>query len=143
MSKRKPATQTFADLVREPTWSEGARPEKGAHAARRGSYNHAGELFDPEARLLHPVRQDVSSEDARDRVAAGAVVAFESCGCGGDAPGCQVQWVTGPALDRLRRTVGPEYLADHSAPTWIDIWANESTEVVFAHGDLRWGDELG
>jgi hypothetical protein len=140
---KRPKGQTFAELLNEPTWSEGAHPRTGEHAVRPGHFNRAGEFFDPEGRQLRLRHEDIEPEEARARVAAGAWVAFEACGCGGNAPGCSPEWFTGDRLERLPRSSGPERVRGYSAPTWFDVWTNEAVEVVFAHGSLAWGDELG
>ena len=56
---------TFAEMVRQPTWSEQEVSTTGRHAVRPGTYNRAGELFDPEGAPLRKVRDDVTADDAR------------------------------------------------------------------------------
>ncbi|MBC9823923.1 hypothetical protein [Terrabacter sp. MAHUQ-38] len=75
--------QAFADLVKEPTWSQTDASRSGQHAPRRGGFNAAGEFFDVDGSKLHRVAEDVTEEEAQKLLEAGAAVVAEGCGCGG------------------------------------------------------------
>jgi len=55
---------------------------------------------------------------------------------------CTPEWVTHDQLRDLRRGLAPEFTGRYGAPTWIDVWANDHGTVVFAHGDVSWGNAL-
>ena len=97
---------TFAEMVRQPTWSEQEASTTGRHAVRPGTYNRAGELFDPEGAPLRKVRDDVTADDARRLLVEGARLVHESCGCGGHGrvPAALVRGDGG--LRRARRRAG-------------------------------------
>lgn len=137
---RKSKGPTFAELIKQPTWSEAKSRQAGEHAVRPGRYNHAGELFDPSGRLLVLEREDITPQRAQELVSGGALVAHEGCGCGGWA-GCQPDWSSSDAVSRLG-TCSPS-LRGRGVPTWIDLWSSEAGQVVYLHGDVQWGNELG
>jgi len=138
---KKSKGPTFAELLREPTWSDAKGRHSPEHAIRPGKYNSAGELFDPSGRPLLPAQEYVTPELAQELVAGGALVAHEGCGCGGWT-GCQPEWLSPEALARLRSAPVPELVGGHGVPTWIDVWSNDVAQVVYLHGDVPWGDEF-
>jgi hypothetical protein len=138
---RKSKGPTFAELLKQRTWSEAEPRESGEHAVRPGKYNHAGELFDPSGQLLVLQQEDISPQRAQELVRGGARVAHEVCGCGGWA-GCQPDWLSSDALSRVRSGSAPS-LRGRGVPTWIDVWSSAAGHVIYLHGDVQWGDELG
>lgn len=130
---------TFADLVKQPTWSESEAAVTGQHAPRPGRFNAAGEFFDPDGMRLRPVQGDATPEEAQRLVSAGALVVYESCGCGGWVGSCTPRWVAEASLAALRGGPMPRFTGRYGTPTWIDVWANDESTVVFAHGDVSWG----
>lgn len=138
---KKPKGATFAELIRQPTWSERDAAEPARHGVRPGQYNTAGELFDLNGLALVRIRQDLTPRQAQALLAEGALVAHESCGCGGWTR-CQPDWLSNDALSRLRATAEPPQLAGRDAPTWIDLWSSDTGPVIYLHGDVRWGGEL-
>lgn len=128
--------KTFAEIVAEALAEE--RPV-GVPMVRPGSFNAEGEFFDPEGHLLNRVGE-VTPKEARAYVASGAMLAFEGCGCGGWA-GCQAEWIE----EAVRAELGamkPRFVKGYGSPTWIDLWRSEVGLVVFAHGDVEWGEAL-
>lgn len=128
--------KTFAEIVAE-TLAE-PRP-MGVPDLRPGSFNANGEFFDRDGHLLAQVGE-VTPGEARKLVAQGALLAFEGCGCGGWA-GCQPEWIE----ESVRAELGaskPRFVRAYGSPTWIDLWRSEAGTVVFAHGDVEWGDAL-
>ena len=128
-TKRK---RTFAEIVEEVVEAPAAPIE-----VRAGSFNRAGQFFDPAGVLLTRQSDSITPAKAATLVAAGAQVAFEGCGCGGFAGGCIPQWL---ATGRLAGK--PNFVKGYGSPTWIDSWSGEGSTVVFLHGDVKWGDEL-
>lgn len=110
-------------------------------AVRKGSFNSAGQLFDPAGAPLTPVKNPITPARAAELVAEGALVAFEGCGCGGFAGGCQPEWADSESLTRLTAADNPRFVKGYGSPTWIDEWSSDSSTVVFLHGDVEWGDE--
>lgn len=134
---------TFADLVKEPTWSESQRTRTGRFAVRPGGVNGAGEFFDPSGLQLWLQAEETTVDEAQRLVDTGALVIAEGCGCGGWYAGCTPRWVTDEQLRALRGAPSPTLLGRGGTPTWIDVWSNERGTVVFAHGDVSWGQALG
>lgn len=142
MRKRKPTGPSFADLVKEPTWSQSDASRSGRHASRPGRFNGAGEFFDPSGSQLQLVAENITAEEAQQLLEAGAALVAESCGCGGTYGDCTPVWATDEQLHELRSGPPPRPTGRHSAPTWLDLWAGDRVSVVFAHGDVSWGDVL-
>jgi hypothetical protein len=139
---RSPRRQTFADLVQEPTWSETDASHSGQYAPRPGRFNGAGEFFDPDGIKLRLVAEHATKDEAQALIESGAAVVAEVCGCGGFNGDCTPDWVTHDQLRELRRGLAPELAGRDGVPTWIDVWANDHGTVVFAHGDVSWGNAL-
>lgn len=94
----------------------------------------AGDLTAPDGRCLERIG-DLAPKQARAAVTSGALLAFESCGCGGYAD-CPPVWVDEEVRSRL---VGkPRLVRGYGAPTWIDLWRGDGVEAVLAHGDVEW-----
>lgn len=137
MSKRRTAP-TFNDLLKQPTWSETEESHQGAHSIRPGKFNQAGEFFSPTGTRLKQERAELTPAQAQQLVADGALVAYEGCGCGGSG-GCTPTWASDQQLEQARIGSKPRYVKGFEAPTWIDLWTDDTTQVVFAHGDVEWG----
>lgn len=139
MASRRPRRPTFAELAQLPTWSD--TPEGRERQSRPGGFNRAGEFFDRDGELLRLRDEDVTAEEAQRLVTGGALVAFETCGCGGGG-GCKARWLSDEQLLALRSGSPPRIPDRLHAPTWIDVWANEARTVVYAHGDVAWGASI-
>lgn len=142
MAARTPRRQTFADLVKEATWSETAASRSGRYAPRPGGVSPAGEFFDPEGLVLSVIEEDVSVEEAKRRVDAGALIVAESCGCGGGPGGCAPRWRARRTARPARRSRVSTFNDRYGTHTWIDLWGNDERTVVYAHGDVSWGSVL-
>jgi len=132
MATKRSKAPTFADLVAD---AEAHPVAPSSAAASPGRFNRDGDLFHPDGTLLRLELADVSADEARVAVVAGADVAYEVCGCGGDGP-CHPQWLSPEALADAALTAPA--LRGRSAPTWIDVWTGSGLRVVFAHGDVLW-----
>ena len=140
MARKHPPT--FAEIAAEARLgaSDAARPRD----ARPGRFGRDGALYDPQGRRVELVESEISPDDAVARVRAGAVLAFESCGCGGAGGGaCTIAWFDSAQLTRAAERGAPAFVRGYGAPTWIDVWEGDGQSVVFAHGDVRWGTLLG
>lgn len=134
MSGRRPQARTFAEIAAEARAVPPPAPD-----VRPGRFNAVGELFTPDG--VHVVRTgEVTPVEARSLVMAGALLAFEDCGCGGRAGGCAPRWVSGAVASVAAQAGVPSFVKGQGAPTWLDLWESEGTLVVFAHGDVVWGD---
>lgn len=127
--------KTFAEIM-----AEAKSVPKAVRVVRPGGLNADGEFFDPAGNLL--TREgEISPKHAQEMVADGAGLAFEGCGCGG-AAGCNAEWIDASVRDGLAST-RPRFVKGYGSPTWIDLWHGEGGPVVYAHGDVEWGDALG
>lgn len=108
---------------------------------RPGKFNLGGDLFDPSGARLTLRTSEITPAQAADAVRDGAILAFESCGCGGGIGGCEIEWFD--FADHARGIPGgvPTFVNEYGSPTWIDLWSGERP-VVFAHGDVKWGSIL-
>ncbi len=129
-------------MGREKTFAEILVEAKAAPKSRvvgLGGVNADGDFFDPSGNLLVLVGE-ISPERAQELVAQGALLAFEGCGCGGSA-GCAAEWFQAPILHALA-SKKPRFVKGYGSPTWIDLWESDAGSVVYAHGDVEWGDVL-
>ena len=126
--------KTFAEIVAEAK----ALP-KAASVVRTGGVNLAGDFFDTQGRLVTHVGQ-ITPKQAQEYVAQGALVAFEGCGCGGSA-GCAAEWFDSEIREELA-SKRPKFIKGYGSPTWIEIWQGDGPSVVYAHGDVEWGDVM-
>ncbi len=134
MKKRQPFVEILAEVRSEQSIKPHVRP---------GRYNRAGDLFDPSGNRLSRVGE-LTAARAAELVRDGAQLAWESCGCGGWS-GCLPEWIDEPARESLGDGRPPQTRHKrHAAPTWIDLWQGQggATQVVYAHGNVVWGDAL-
>jgi hypothetical protein len=137
---KKQRGPTFADIVREPTYSE-LTPAPGRRVPFEGAVDQAGVFRDLDGHTLELASEEITTADAQELLQAGAQVAYEECGCGGGY-GCQPIWVVGEDLAALRSGPAPRQVRTYGAPTWFDVWSNTDVTVVFAHGDIEWGSAI-
>ncbi len=133
-------TPTFAEIVAEARLS--ASDPARTRDARPGRFGRDGALYDPQGRRIELVESEITPDEAVARVRAGAVLAFESCGCGGGG-GCTIAWFDSAQLTSAAERGAPAFVRGYGAPTWIDVWEGEGHTIVFAHGDVQWGTLLG
>ncbi|WP_375406704.1 hypothetical protein [uncultured Amnibacterium sp.] len=109
-------------------------PRTARDSVRPGRFNLEGRFFDPDGNPLTRLSDELTEEEALERIRSGARVAAEPCGCGGTSRGCAPIWSDdsssndGATLRLPRRS---------EMPTWIDLWSGDSGDVVFLHGDAR------
>lgn len=102
----------------------------------RGEFDENGRLLDLDGHELTRTKTRLTIKQAMALIGAGASAASEPCGCGGWA-GCQPQWLDKAELDSLLAVSKP-ITRKGGSPTWIDAWTNETSTLVFAHGDIVW-----
>ena len=115
-----------------------ARPDPNE---KPGRFNELGQLFDPQGRRLQRSKTAITPQQARTLVESGAELAFESCGCGGWS-GCQPSWFEPHQKKMMTESGPPRFVRGSTLPTFIDVWTNEGTTVVFLHGDVQWAELL-
>ena len=116
---------------------------RGGSPPRPGAFNLAGELFDPRGVLLRLATSEITPDQAADSMRGGALLVFESCGCGGGpGGGCEIEWFDSADVVRATLRSEPTFVRGFGSPTWIDLWSGKDRQVVFAHGDVKWGSIL-
>lgn len=134
---------TFSEIAADARLRPQGSEVRGAHGVRPGRFNLAGEFFDPSGSRLDLSETEISPAEALAVVKAGALLAFEACGCGGDGlGGCEIEWFESKDIADSIGTGEPVFVNLHGSPTWIDLWSGQDRRVVFAHGDVRWGSVL-
>lgn len=128
--------KTFAEIVAETVATPTQESTKSF-----GIFDDAGDMWDPDGNRLHRIKSEITPARAREMVREGAQLAWEGCGCGGWR-GCQPTWVSTAARLRLGEGSKPRFTNRYGSPTWIDLWDGDAGKVVFAHGDVEWGDAL-
>ena len=131
---RRRGEPTFREIVGE----ERSRPPVPRRPVVPGTFDLDGQLYGPSSDRLTKVRAEITPAQARSFVDAGALVAYEGCGCGG-WHGCVPSWFR---PDELPAGVPPRFVKGLGSPTWIDRWESDVSVVVFLHGDVEWGDAL-
>lgn len=95
----------------------------------------------PNGAALRRRNARATAAEARHLVSAGALLAFENCGCGGWGR-CAPAWIDEPGRARAAR-VTPRLgrgAAKGTWPSWIDTWDDGTTTAVYVHGDIVWSD---
>jgi hypothetical protein len=136
--------QSFSEIVADiRVKADSGLNRRGGPPPRPGAFNLAGELFDPSGVLLRLATSEITPDQAADSVRGGALLAFESCGCGGGpGGGCEIEWFDSADVDRANPHGEPTFVRGFGSPTWIDLWSGDGRQVVFAHGDVKWGSIL-
>ena len=120
---------------------DAARTDKRA-AVRPGTFNLNGDFFTPEGVLIRRTKAEVTPGEATKLVLRGARVAYEGCGCGGGG-GCRPSWSNPQDVAKAAAAGTPQFTGEYGSPTWIDVWTGDRENVVFLHGDIRWGALAG
>ena len=136
--------QSFSGIVADVrVKADSDRNRRGAPQPRPGGFNLDGEFFDPSGVLLRLAASEITPDQAADSVRSGALLAFESCGCGGvPGGGCKIEWFDSADVGRANLYGEPTFVRGFGSPTWIDLWLGNDRQVVFAHGDVKWGSML-
>lgn len=136
--------QSFIDIVADlRVKGDSDRYRRGGPQPRPGGFNLAGEFFDPSGVLLRLAASEIAPDQAADSVRGGALLAFESCGCGGvPGGGCKIECFDSADVVRANLHGEPTFVRGFGSPTWIDLWSANDRQVVFAHGDVKWGSML-
>jgi hypothetical protein len=136
--------QSFSGIVADVrVKADSDRNRRGAPQPRPGGFNLAGDFFDPSGVILRLAASEITPNQAADSVRSGALLAFESCGCGGGpGGGCKIEWFESADVGRATLHGEPTFVRGFGSPTWIDLWLGNDRQVVFAHGDVKWGSML-
>ncbi len=130
--------KTFSEIVAEVHAQPPRKP-----AVYPGGHSPDGAFSDPAGHRLTRVSA-LSPNETQQLVLDGALLAWEGCGCGGFAGGCQPTWVEDGERIRIASSSTPRF-TEHPGvlSSWIDLWEHEETVVVYAHGSVVWEDALG
>ena len=123
--------KTFAEIVEEARSSQRDAPPPSRDVRFR----------DPDGNELLRVGK-VEPAEARRLVRDGALLAFEDCGCGGDAPGCSAIWIDKETRHSLASQSAPRLAGGKRSVSWLDLWESDARLVVYAHGEVKWGHAL-
>ena len=136
MSKR-PAQQSFADIVRAVEAMPPTPPPKRDHAGLYGD----GVLTDQQGRQYTRVEDAISPERALELASAGAVVVYDACGCGG---GCGFDWYTAQDVKEMAAS-GPPTIRDTKRRRGsISEWRSDSgAALLLAEDAVHWANQMG
>ena len=134
MAKRD-ATKPFAEMVRDlvytPTPPDPAMARVDLSAEQFRGPNGVVWLRDADT---------LRAGEALRAVQEGALVAWDSCGCGG---GCRLVWPDTASLQRMAKTP-PEVRDSKQYFGALTGWRSaDGRYLVVANGEVRWGEELG
>ncbi|WP_344260914.1 hypothetical protein [Streptomyces sodiiphilus] len=138
MSKRKAQLRTFAEMLaavpREPA------PDPVTDEPARAGRRDDGTMADPAGRVYTCVRETVSATAALAAAAAGAVVVWDPCGCGG---GCGFRWLGEAETARLVASGPPRIRCNKRRNGNISLWRSaDGTVLLLAEDAVFWGDVL-
>jgi hypothetical protein len=134
MAKRgaaKPFAEMVRDLVDTPT------PEP-AKTLRRIDLSH-GQFLGPGGVVWLREADTLRASEALSAIQEGALVAWDSCGCGGD---CGFIWPDTASLQRMAKTA-PKVRDTKRHFGRLTGWRSaDGRYLVVASGEVRWGQEL-
>lgn len=100
---------------------------------------HDETLVDQRGEAYEVRRDRLTPAEALELAAAGALVVWDSCSCGGQ---CGLQWF---GRDEVRRMVLSGEPRIRRKNYWEEIWEMRSATdscILLVFGDVRWGDIL-
>jgi hypothetical protein len=124
------AARAVEDSLRE-------RPPAATAVPRRPLPGLDGDcLFAPDGRAYRLADARLNPRRAYELVVAGAVVAFDDCGCDGF---CGLAWVDHDELQRLVRHGPPRIRRKGKGFSSLEEWRTDIGDpLVVARGDVRW-----
>lgn len=127
---KRPRQPSMADIIADLKASPGT-----PRIPRLPPGIHDGRLVGRDGVRHDLVRDGLTPEEAMSRVAAGADVVFDECGCGGT---CGLEWVpAGEAASLARRR--PVLRSGKGHAGSLSLWGSESgQQVVLAQGPVDW-----
>jgi hypothetical protein len=133
MSRIRPR-QTFADIVREV-----AAPKPAPLPEPRGpGFTPEGWLVDQAGRQYVRVAADISAARALLIAREGAVIVWDSCGCGGY---CPLTWFAGDDVSRLVAAGTPRIRRTKSKHGLASEWhTDDGRALVLLERDVEWAD---
>ncbi len=133
-SKSGSKKQTFAEIV-AAVESDVPVPSKDS-AISPGRFS-GDTLYDLAGHALREVDDHaLDPAEIRDAVLAGALLAWDSCGCGGYCN--TLKWPDPESLLREASSAIPRFRKNH--PARVTRLRGEGGDVLLVAGDLRWGD---
>jgi len=132
---KRPARQSFADIVREVE----STPQAPPASPGAGMYAN-GVLTDPDGRQYTCVEATITAGRAHALAAAGAVVVWDSCGCGGY---CGFDWYSADDVKAMVASGPPTIRHTKNHRGNVSEWRSRSREVlVLAEDAVRWADRM-
>lgn len=129
--------QTMAEIVDE---LRSQRPDSVVGMAEDAT--EVGGLVGPGGAVFVKVKHDLSPDQAVLAVAAGALVAWDPCGCGGY---CGLDWLNAGRRQALMRAERPRIGRRPKKGQWgtVSLWRSVSEiELLLVEAYVRWGAEL-
>ncbi|MBO9555898.1 hypothetical protein [Cellulomonas sp.] len=134
--RRRPAQRSFADIVREVE----STPRQPLEAPAAGTLVD-GVLTDPDGREYRRVEDTLTANRALALAAAGAVVVWDSCGCGGY---CGFEWFSAQDVKAMAASGAPVIRNTKRARGNVSEWRSRSGDVLLlAEDDVRWAGRMG
>jgi hypothetical protein len=137
VKKRRDHT-SFAEILREVKENP---PSQGTPMIR-ALYISSGTIHDPSGRIWQRLDEQITAGRAFDLASKGALVAWDSCGCGGY---CGLTWLDADDVVRLVKS-GRPVLVKSKRPARrgnLSEWTAEDGQLlVLAELYVRWGDLL-
>ncbi|HEX5567998.1 MAG TPA: hypothetical protein VFY14_13910 [Streptomyces sp.] len=132
--------RTFAEIV-EQVEREGGNAELLEEEPGGPGLRGDGTVVDPQGRVYERVRGTVSASRAHAAAAAGAVVVWDPCGCGG---GCGFRWLDRAEVSALVGSGPPRVRRSGRRPvSGISEWhAADGSVLLLAEDSVFWGGLL-
>lgn len=134
--KKRPVRQSFADIVRDVESTPQPIPEP-----KRPGIGEDGVLTDPDGREYRRVSDEVGPARALELATAGAVVAWDPCGCGGY---CGFDWFNADDVSTMVASGPPTIKNNKRHRGNISEWRSDpGVTLLLAQDDVRWSDLMG
>jgi hypothetical protein len=136
--RRRP---TFAEVVAEEKSAPRIAPEPlvGPH----GGLNADGKSWaDPAGNRYELVSDKLDPLEALTLARGGALIVYDSCGCGGDQ-GCRLDWLSSADVARLAMASPP--VVGRPRTTWgrLAHWRSaQGQDLIETALNVRWGDRI-
>jgi hypothetical protein len=133
---KRPRKPSFADIVRDVKESPDPRAQQYTHPGMQPDRT----FVDQGGRVFHELHDVVTPAYARELAASGALVVWDSCGCGGY---CGFEWLEPAAVARLAASGPPNPRSNKRSGGGIAEWvAEDGSSLLLMWGNVGWGDEL-
>lgn len=98
-------------------------------------------MVDQQGRVYARINDHISGSRALELARTGAVVVWDSCGCGG---GCGMDWFDEQEVAAMASSGTPDIRHTKRAHGTISEWrADDGAWLLLAEGAVRWSGKLG